>query len=317
MGTEGVGSSVVIALAAVLWLVYLVPTWFRRREYLSTERNAVRLQQTIRILAETAEVPDEVRVESTARDAARQEKLLRRHYEQERTIARARDAALERAAVRTLADLKPDVAAEVVAHGPAARRLRRSRAATSVVLLLAVAATAASAPLASLPLLAAGSVSAVLCIVLLSRFAAVARSRAALARTLRSQPAPQRRLVLPEPSATVPQARVPEWTPVPLPRPLYLSKPAPQSLVSPAMVAESRDRMLDELAEQERVERERKVTPLRPYEPARAVAPGPARAPDVEPIGAPASRYASMGFIGNVGTSAPDLDAVLRRRRAV
>src|SRR5690606_25708013 len=45
MGFEGLSSSVVIVLAAVLWLVYLVPTWLRRREYLSTERNAVRLQQ--------------------------------------------------------------------------------------------------------------------------------------------------------------------------------------------------------------------------------------------------------------------------------
>ena len=66
MGLEGVGSSVVIALAAILWLVYLIPTWFRRREYLSTERNALRLQQTMRILAETAETPEPARVEISA-----------------------------------------------------------------------------------------------------------------------------------------------------------------------------------------------------------------------------------------------------------
>ena len=56
------GGGLVLALVAVLWLVYLVPTWQRRREYLATERNAVRLQQTLRILAQTAELPEEVRV---------------------------------------------------------------------------------------------------------------------------------------------------------------------------------------------------------------------------------------------------------------
>ena len=67
MGFDGLSSGVVIALAAILWLVYLVPTWFRRREYLATERNAVRLQQTLRIMAETAELPGQVRVAEQGR----------------------------------------------------------------------------------------------------------------------------------------------------------------------------------------------------------------------------------------------------------
>lgn len=66
-----------LAVAAGLWFLYLVPTWFRRREYLSTERTAIRLQQTMRVLAETAEIPDAVRVAATARDAARAERELR------------------------------------------------------------------------------------------------------------------------------------------------------------------------------------------------------------------------------------------------
>ena len=53
----GFGGGAIIAFAAVLWLLYLAPTWMRRRQYLTTERTAVRLQQTLRILAETAEVP--------------------------------------------------------------------------------------------------------------------------------------------------------------------------------------------------------------------------------------------------------------------
>ena len=63
MELTGLGGGIMLAIAAVLWLVYLLPTWLRRREYLATERNAVRLQQTIRVLAETAEVPAPVRAE--------------------------------------------------------------------------------------------------------------------------------------------------------------------------------------------------------------------------------------------------------------
>ncbi len=43
-----------LAVATGLWFLYLVPTWLRRREYLSTERTATRLQQTLRVMAETA-----------------------------------------------------------------------------------------------------------------------------------------------------------------------------------------------------------------------------------------------------------------------
>src|SRR5215207_3682302 len=65
-----IGGGVLVAAAAALWIAYLLPTWLRRRQYLATERNAVRLQQTLRILAETAETPEAVRVEATAREVA-------------------------------------------------------------------------------------------------------------------------------------------------------------------------------------------------------------------------------------------------------
>ena len=77
MGIDGIGSSIIIALAAVMWFLYLIPTWFKRQEYLATERNAVRLQQTMRILAESAEMPSVVRVEATARTVAAQQRALR------------------------------------------------------------------------------------------------------------------------------------------------------------------------------------------------------------------------------------------------
>jgi hypothetical protein len=138
MGAEGVGSGVIIALAAVLWLAYLVPTWLQRREYLATERNALRLQQTLRIMAETSEVPLEVRAETTARSAAQQERVLKKQLQRTAAIAEAQDAAVARAAARRLAETQPAIAADVAASSPASRRLRRSRAITSAVLFAAL-----------------------------------------------------------------------------------------------------------------------------------------------------------------------------------
>ena len=61
-----------LAASALLWFFYFVPSWIRRREYLATERTATRLQQTMRVLAEAAEVPDTVRVEASIHEAAKQ-----------------------------------------------------------------------------------------------------------------------------------------------------------------------------------------------------------------------------------------------------
>jgi len=58
--------------------VYLVPIYLRRSEYLATERNAARLGQTLRVLAETAETTEELKTELTARDVARQQREAER-----------------------------------------------------------------------------------------------------------------------------------------------------------------------------------------------------------------------------------------------
>ena len=68
MENSASGTAILIAVAAGLWLLYLVPMWRRRSEYLATERNAVRLQQTLRIMAQTTELPEAVR--ALARRAA-------------------------------------------------------------------------------------------------------------------------------------------------------------------------------------------------------------------------------------------------------
>src|SRR3954447_22863581 len=104
MGGESAGGGLVVALAAVLWLVYLMPSWHARRQYLATERNAVRLQQTLRILAQTAELPAEIRIEMNARSLAEAQRVAASEEARRRAIVRAHEAARQREITRRLAE---------------------------------------------------------------------------------------------------------------------------------------------------------------------------------------------------------------------
>lgn len=95
MGIGGLGGGVMFLVIALLWAAILVPAWFRRREFNAAERNALRLQRTLRVLAETAELPQELRVEATAREALAHERLLksarkRQEADREAELAAAR-----------------------------------------------------------------------------------------------------------------------------------------------------------------------------------------------------------------------------------
>lgn len=95
MGSGGLGGGVMFLVIALLWAAVLVPSWFRRREFNAAERNALRLQRTLRVLAETAELPEEMRLEATAKEALAHEKLLRaaqkrQEAEREANLAAAR-----------------------------------------------------------------------------------------------------------------------------------------------------------------------------------------------------------------------------------
>ena len=72
------GTALLLLVAGALWLVYLVPIWLRRSEYLATERNAARLGQTLRVLAETAEPTQELKTELTAREVAKAQREAER-----------------------------------------------------------------------------------------------------------------------------------------------------------------------------------------------------------------------------------------------
>jgi hypothetical protein len=77
MGGQVLGGGVIVLVAVLLWLVYLLPSWYSRRQFDAAERNAVRLNQALRVLAETSETPEEVRLELNARTALAQQRLAR------------------------------------------------------------------------------------------------------------------------------------------------------------------------------------------------------------------------------------------------
>jgi hypothetical protein len=310
MGVEGLSSSVVIVLAAVLWLVYLIPTWLRRREYLSTERNAVRLQQTLRIMAETAEVPDQVRIEATTRNVAAQEKILQREMQRTQAIAAAQAAAAARAAARQLAETGPAIAASVAPSSLASRRLRRSRALTTVALLSALVAIGFGigqlAAGSGAVLLVSGAVVAVGAVTLLVQINQVSSARAQLAQTVLVPARPVEVFDAHTPSARQQPVRT-SWTPMPIPKPLYLSRSEVAPVEQPAAQADTASQLLEAAAQAERTLRaaQEHATPIsRPV-------------PQAEPAAAPTNRFARMGIVDADESSTPNLDEVLRRRRAV
>lgn len=139
MGGGGLGGGVMFLVIALLWGAVLVPAWFRRREFNAAERNALRLQRTLRVLAETTELPNEIRVEATAREALAHEKLLRtaqKRQEAEREAALAAAQAEQvRAEIRAQQMQRKQVAMRRAAklRTPIVRRVRSLAALASLV----------------------------------------------------------------------------------------------------------------------------------------------------------------------------------------
>lgn len=310
-----------MAVAAALWVAYLMPTWSRRRQYLAVERNAVRLQQTLRILAETAEVPEPVRLEANARTVRTQQKLLAEAEEAARLEAKAAtDAA--RAARRAAAAARAPL---VLTPAVKLRRLRKWRALSSIVLLAGIVLVVAGVlPVilsGSWPMLAAGAVSAVAALVALSRLAVAARAARVVVTAPVAAPAAAAQRFEPVQLEETPAAAQ-TWTPQPLPRPLYLSR---GSIAQTAMASVDAAAELRKAAAEAELARraadlaaQTPVTPIaRPAARAAAGAGGAGRAGGAAAGGAAPSRFASMGIVGDTEPGMTDLDAVLRRRRAV
>jgi len=118
MDGQVLGGGVIVLVAVLLWLVYLLPSWHSRRQFDAAERNAVRLNQALRVLAETSETPEEVRLELNARTAAAQQRLAKR------ALAEREQAALEEAKV----EVERARADRVTAEAAARIDLERARA---------------------------------------------------------------------------------------------------------------------------------------------------------------------------------------------
>jgi len=300
MDVTGAGTAVMIAIAAALWFAYFVPTWMRRREYLDTERTATRLQQTLRVMAETAELPDQVRVEVNARDAARQERLLLAQQ-------RRADALTERAIAE----------ARAAAPDPLASVKTRRRRAHRLASLLMIAATITLAT--QFWLMASGSAGQLSWLVIGAGgalgLAGISVRRRVDARAVRQEPAATRATTVATDHAAPTQTQR-AWTPVPVPAPLYLSRPEPQR-VHPALDLAAQLREAAMLSEQE-VRDAHEAPEVIPFRRPRPAVPEPSVAPTESPAmraGAAPSRWAAMGRVDGTDAAAPDLDEVLRRRR--
>lgn len=265
-------------VAVLLWMLYLLPSWRGRFQYNAAERNAVRLNQALRVLAETSETPGEVRFELNARTALAQQKLAKR-VQSEREAAELESLREELAATR---------ADPVIRRARARRRVRV--AATSTLLTgLVIAGFGVWQLLAagSSVLLWIGGAAIVVAGVALQRMAAVA-GRVARATHVVAAPAAPR--VAPE---LHDQGRA-TWTPRPLPEPLV-------------SVAGSRAQAAQaQLEAQEERRKAARVAALR--ERAEQMAP---EAPVALP--AASSPYARMGFVDDAEIEAHVRELLSRR----
>lgn len=144
MDGQVMGGGVIVLVAALLWLVYLLPSWHARHQFNAAERNAVRLNQALRILAETSETPVEVELELNARTALAQQKLAKRVLAEKQKLAKQVEAEEESA---RLEEARSNLeaarqASEVVRQAPAARRSRARRRARLMATVLFVAGLA-------------------------------------------------------------------------------------------------------------------------------------------------------------------------------
>ncbi|MBZ4488203.1 large exoprotein [Microbacterium sp. cx-55] len=276
MGGQVWGGGVIFLVAVALWMLYLLPSWHSRHLFNASERNAVRLNQALRVLAETSETPQEVRLELNARTALAQQKLARR------TQAEKERAELERARVE-LELAKAE--ARAVRAAPAARIVRARRAArltATTVGGLSLLATGVGVWLwisaGATTLAWVGGVGVLLSAYTLHRMARVA-VRAAVRATV---VAPAVRVAEVQ-DVALPVEHRPTWQPRTLPRPLSSSAGSAAAVMRDA--ADARERLRRAALEEAKRVQADKAAPT-PIETARPVEAAPA-----------ASAFSRMGYV--------------------
>lgn len=272
---------VIVLVAVLLWMLYLLPSWRGRFQYNAAERNAVRLNQALRVLAETSETPGEVHLELTARTALAQQRLAKRLQSEKE----AAELVLLR---EQLAATKADPAVRQ------ARARRRVRMTATVSLFLGLAAIGVGvwqlvATQAQL-LLWVGGALVVVSSYVLQRMSSVATraARAARRAAVPSQPVVRRE------APQIHDQGAATWTPRPLPEPL---------------VSKTGSRAQTAMAQQDAQEERRKAARLAELrERAEQIAPAaPVKIP------APASPYAAMGFVDDAEIEAHVRELLARR----
>ena len=275
---------VIVLVAVLLWMLYLLPSWRGRFQYNAAERNAVRLNQALRVLAETSETPGEVRLELNARTALAQQKLAKK--------VQSEKEAAELAALR--AELAATRADPVVRQARARRRVRIAATGTLIVgLALAGLGVWQLLALGTQTLIWIGGASAVLAALTLQRMASVA-ARATRRPVAAETPSALR--VAPE----IHDQGSPTWTPRPLPEPL---------------VSMAGSRAQTAFAEQDAQEQRRKAARLaelraRAEKMAESTAPVPLPATSAPAASTP---YAKMGFVDDAEIEAHVRELLARR----
>ncbi|WP_431071407.1 hypothetical protein [Microbacterium phyllosphaerae] len=269
---------VIVLVAVLLWMLYLLPSWRGRFQYDAAERNAVRLNQALRVLAETSETPGEVRLELNARTALAQQKLAKR-VQSEKEAAELTLLREELAAAR---------ADPVVRQ---ARARRRVRIVSTSALLLGLALTGLGvwqvvATQAQLLLWIGGAT------VLAAGFA-LQRMASVAARAARRSVAPIEQPVARVEPKLHDQGRA-TWTPRPLPEPLVSVAGSRAQVARAEMDAQEERRTAARLAElRVRAERMAPETPVQ--------------------IPAAASPFSKMGYVDDAEIEAHVRDLLAKR----
>lgn len=308
------GGGIIVLVAVVLWLLYLLPTWHSRHQYNAAERNAVRLNQALRVLAETSETPQEVRLELNARTAHAQQRLARKtlaeredaqlaqaraEAEAERARARAElEAAKAEAAMQREEAARRAAAARALPAARRARARRRMRLAATVTVALGLVCAALGVWMlvatGAQALLWSGGAAALVGLLLLHRLARVA-ARAGV------QTVPETVAVAQVQDVVLPVTETkPTWQPRQLPRPLVSSAGSRASAVLDGAAA--REALRAAALEEAMREKTEKAAP-----PSIAVARAERQAP--------ASPFAAMGYVDDAEIE-EHVRQLLNQRRA-
>lgn len=286
------GGGLVFAVAATLWIMYLIPTWKRRRHFDATERNAVRMQQTIRALAETADVPEAVEIEASARAVIEQKRILRE----------AEIAALAEVREATAKAVGFDMKAYY-----AKRRARFARMVSATALLVTLTGTAVS----GVGLFSAGPWEPVALWAL--AFAAALFIQEAVVSATSLKPVvttyhAQDTIDFSPRGELIPRS----WSPQALPKPLHLSRGSLAAAVVASQIEAEKMRLAS--ADAAVVERLRiNNDAIANFKKAQAAKVATPPTPSAEV----SARLAAMGVVDSGERAALNLDEVLRRRRAV